>query len=300
MRTVAPIHLDPAAAKAAGERLRLKQAAEAFEALMLQSLLKSMSEAQLEEGFFGGGPGASTYQGIFEEQFAEELSLGSPLGIARMLEEQWTGKPDAARAAREALRKAAEFRAREAYGAAAEAAGGDLAPHPSSTAAPTPSPAPAAEPASPPRSRVSGPDHSDYRHTSASVSSPFGWRRDPFDGSPRFHHGVDLPAPSGTPVIAVAPGEVLSVGRSGGFGLEVLVRHGRGWVTRYAHLSGTDIRPGQKVARGSLLGQVGSSGRSTGPHLHFEASRDGRVVDPGVAAPGSIRAQVLRDLTDET
>ena len=88
MTKASPVSLDPAAVKAAGERVRLRQAAEAFEALMVKTLLKSMSKAQLENGFFGDGPGASTYQEIFEEQFAERIAEGSPFGMARMLEEQ--------------------------------------------------------------------------------------------------------------------------------------------------------------------------------------------------------------------
>ena len=87
--------------------------------------------------------------------------------------------------------------------------------------------------------------------------------------------------------------------RGGGYGLEVVVRHDLGWTTRYAHLSGAEVREGQKVGRGTLLGEVGSTGRSTGPHLHFEAAREGQKVDPAVAAPGSLRAQVLRGQADE-
>jgi murein DD-endopeptidase MepM/ murein hydrolase activator NlpD len=319
VRPVSPLSLDPAALKAAGERARLKQASEAFEALLVQSLLKSMTEAQLEQGFFGDGPGASTYQAVFQEQLAERLAEGSPFGIARMIEEQWAGRVDAALSAEEALRKAAEVRAREAYGAAVESAGGAMRNAPVLPAGqPVPS-TPSAAPSSPARPVPPGagattapasrppddpaphpPENHDIHRTSASISSPFGWRKDPFDGSLRFHHGVDLPAPEGTAVLAVAPGEVVSAERRPGFGLEVLVRHAEGWITRYAHLSGTDVRPGQKVERGALLGKVGSTGRSTGPHLHFEAAREGRAVNPAVAAPGSLRAQVLRQRADKT
>ena len=295
MRPVSPLSLDPAALKVAGEHARLKQAAEAFEALLVQSLLKSMSEAQLEDGFFGNGPGASTYQAVFQEQLAERLSEGSPFGIGRMIEEQWAGRVDAAQSAEAALRKAAEIRAREAYGAAVESAGGAMRSAPAPQA-PQPPQAPQAPIDSVPRP----PERKDIHRTSASVSSPFGWRKDPFDGSPRFHHGVDLPAPEGTAVLAVARGEVVSAERRPGFGLEVLVRHPEGWITRYAHLSAADVRPGQKVERGELLGKVGSTGRSTGPHLHFEATKEGLAVDPGVAAPGSLGAQVLRHPADET
>jgi murein DD-endopeptidase MepM/ murein hydrolase activator NlpD len=289
--TVAPARLEPAAARAGQERIRLREAAESFEALMVQTLLKSMSEAQLENGFFGEGPGASTYQGVFEEQLAERLSQGSPFGIARMLEEEWAGRIDPQGEVKDALQKVADVRAREAYGEAAAAAGG-------ASAAPSRRAAPVQEaPVSPGAPRESaGPAKAvprPARPGSASVSSPFGWRKDPFNGEVRFHQGVDLPAPTGTPVVSVAPGEVASVRRSPGYGLQVVVRHGMGWMTRYAHLSGVGVAEGQKVGRGEILGEVGSSGRSTGPHLHFEAAREGQEVDPANAAPGPLRAQVL-------
>jgi murein DD-endopeptidase MepM/ murein hydrolase activator NlpD len=134
---------------------------------------------------------------------------------------------------------------------------------------------------------------------SARTSRSFGWGLDPIDGSRRFHGGVDLAAPEGTPVLAVAAARVLSVRHRGGYGLEIQLEHPAGWTTRYAHLGRADVEPGQWVVRGQRLGAVGSTGRTTGPHLHFEALHQGRAADPALAAPGPLGPQVLGRRTDE-
>jgi murein DD-endopeptidase MepM/ murein hydrolase activator NlpD len=113
------------------------------------------------------------------------------------------------------------------------------------------------------------------------ISSPFGLRADPFTGAPRFHAGVDVAAPRGTAIHAVADGEVVFSGwRRGGGGRVVEVRHADGLVTSYAHADRTLVRAGQHVVAGEVVATVGSSGRASGPHLHFAASRDGQPIDP--------------------
>jgi murein DD-endopeptidase MepM/ murein hydrolase activator NlpD len=111
-------------------------------------------------------------------------------------------------------------------------------------------------------------------------SDGFGWRRDPIDGSREFHKGVDIVAPSGTPVRAAADGLVTAAGRMAGYGTMVHLAHGYGLGTRYGHLSRVLVTPGQRVKRGDVIGMVGSTGRSTGPHLHYEVFRAGNQVDP--------------------
>ena len=113
------------------------------------------------------------------------------------------------------------------------------------------------------------------------ISARFGNRPSPFDGVSLDHHrGVDIPAPMGTVVRAPADGTVLSLGQSGGYGLMLTVDHGYGLVTRYAHLSGSLMEPGDKVRRGQGIARTGNSGRSTGPHLHYETLLGGVAVDP--------------------
>jgi murein DD-endopeptidase MepM/ murein hydrolase activator NlpD len=114
----------------------------------------------------------------------------------------------------------------------------------------------------------------------ARLTSDFGIRRDPFNGRPARHFGVDLAAPTGTPVLSRAPGTVVRAGRVRAYGITVDVDHGNGITTRYAHLSRALVRPGDAVAAGDRVGLVGSTGRSTGPHLHYEVWIAGRPVDP--------------------
>ncbi|MCP3903755.1 MAG: M23 family metallopeptidase [Planctomycetes bacterium] len=111
-------------------------------------------------------------------------------------------------------------------------------------------------------------------------SHGFGWRKDPWTGGRQFHRGIDIVADSGTPVRAPADGVVSRTVRVADLGKSIDVSHGFGYVTRYAHLSEILVRPGQRVRRGDVIGSVGSTGRSTGPHLHYEVFREGRRVNP--------------------
>jgi murein DD-endopeptidase MepM/ murein hydrolase activator NlpD len=112
------------------------------------------------------------------------------------------------------------------------------------------------------------------------VSSRFGPRRHPILGYGRNHNGIDISAAAGTPVRSAAPGTVRRAGSRGDYGLAVEIDHGGGVTTLYAHLSQVDVVEGDVVARLAPIGQVGSTGLSTGPHLHFEVRRDGRPDDP--------------------
>ncbi len=113
-----------------------------------------------------------------------------------------------------------------------------------------------------------------------SVSSRFGMRRHPILGIRRLHAGQDYRASYGTPIVAVTDGTVTSAGRAGGCGITVRLRHGRGLDTRYCHMSRMAVRRGQQVRRGQVIGYVGSTGLSTGPHLHYEMYRNGRAINP--------------------
>jgi len=112
------------------------------------------------------------------------------------------------------------------------------------------------------------------------LSSGFGWRLDPFTGGSAYHTGLDLRAPTGTPVHATAAGEVVASGHEGEYGITVRVRHGYGLETSYCHLSATRVNVGDQVRRGDVLGAVGTTGRSTGSHLHYEVRSDGAARDP--------------------
>jgi len=112
------------------------------------------------------------------------------------------------------------------------------------------------------------------------LSSGFGVRLDPFLHAPAMHTGIDFRSSVGDPVRATANGRVTTAGWSGGYGRMVEIEHGNGLATRYGHLSEILVKPGQSVKIGQIVGLVGSSGRSTGPHLHYETRIDGEAVDP--------------------
>jgi len=112
------------------------------------------------------------------------------------------------------------------------------------------------------------------------VTSNFGMRRHPILGYMRMHAGVDFQARYGTPIVAVSDGRVRSAGRAGGCGIAVMLDHGGGLSTRYCHMSRMAVAPGMNVRRGQVIGYVGSTGLSTGAHLHYEMYRGGRVINP--------------------
>ncbi|WP_022941078.1 M23 family metallopeptidase [Psychromonas hadalis] len=112
------------------------------------------------------------------------------------------------------------------------------------------------------------------------ISSLYGTRKDPFSGKMRRHKGVDIAGPTGMPLIATAAGVVTESGKRGGYGLMVELHHGNGLVTRYAHALELTVRVGDVVSKGQQVAVMGSTGRSTGPHIHYEVLKNGRQVDP--------------------
>lgn len=128
---------------------------------------------------------------------------------------------------------------------------------------------------------------------STRLSSTFGNRRDPFTGRLAFHSGLDFAAPQGTTVLSAGYGKVSFVGQMSGYGNMVEITHGGGLVTRYGHLSAFLVKEGQVVSTGSPIARVGSTGRSTGPHLHFEIRRSDNAVDPAKYLAAGARLQKL-------
>jgi murein DD-endopeptidase MepM/ murein hydrolase activator NlpD len=121
------------------------------------------------------------------------------------------------------------------------------------------------------------------------VGSGFGMRSDPFTGRAALHTGLDFPADSGTPILAAAGGVVLSAGLHAAYGQELQIDHGNGLVTRYAHCSKVLVKAGDLVRRGQPVALVGSTGRSTGPHLHFEVLVDGAPQNPAKFLAGGTK-----------
>jgi murein DD-endopeptidase MepM/ murein hydrolase activator NlpD len=119
------------------------------------------------------------------------------------------------------------------------------------------------------------PVHGDFR-----ITSGFGIRNDPFTGSLAMHEGLDFAANVGTPVVSTGPGSVVRSSWDASYGNVIEVSHSEGFVTRYAHLSKRLVAEGDKVVRGDQIGEIGTTGRSTGPHLHYEVFRKDHLLNP--------------------
>jgi murein DD-endopeptidase MepM/ murein hydrolase activator NlpD len=244
--------------------------AKEFEAVLLAQVISAMRKTIPDSGLMEASANRKMLDGAFDQEVARSLAAKGGLGIAEQIVGQIErqhplGREHAGRAPSEPSSAetvaplAATTRARgtsaRALGVTAPAShtGAAAVIEPSATVLP-----------------VDG-----------AISSPFGMRSDPFTGEQRFHAGVDVAAPRGTAIRAVADGEVVFSGwRRGGSGRVVEVRHADGLVTSYAHAERTLVRAGQHVVAGEALATVGSSGRASGPHLHFAASRDGQAIDP--------------------
>ncbi len=225
------------------EELRRKPLAEVareFEALLLAQMIGAMRRTVGDSGLLSASPERRMLDGFFDLELARSLVDELDLGLASQL--------------------------------TARLAPGDPAGAPETRAAVRP--ADRAAHASP------GDAAGLCAPVAGRVSSPYGARRDPFSGSPAFHAGLDLAAPEGTPVRAAAPGRVAFSGPSGAAGRVVRIEHPDGTTTGYAHLARAFVAPGALVEAGDVIGAVGTSGRTTGPHLHFTVERGGRPLDP--------------------
>ena len=116
--------------------------------------------------------------------------------------------------------------------------------------------------------------------TSGDISSRYGYRKSPFSEAREFHGGIDFRGKTGTEVVTTADGVVAKAKHAKGYGKHVVIKHKKGYKTLYAHLSRIEVRKGQKVVAGEKIGEIGSTGRSSGPHLHYEIIRHGRRINP--------------------
>ncbi len=235
------------------EGLKAAELAREFESMLLLQMLRQMRQSMLDESVEGEGLSASTWLDTIDSELARQLTKAGGVGLAdvmtRAIQDRAAGQPSSPNAARTA---AWATPARVPQGSAADAA--------QASAAAEPAVAPAID--------------------AGRLTSDYGWRQDPFTGSPRYHRGIDLKAAYGQEVPAAGRGTVVEAGDRGAYGLTVLVEHGNGVQTRYAHLSALAVGAGDRVLQGQEIGRVGQSGRATGPHLHFEVIRNGQRVDP--------------------
>ncbi len=241
LTAVAQIQFD----RVSGSRERspsLKKLTQEFEAIFLHQLLSVMRESVGSDGIFEESAGQDIYMSMMDQAVARALAMQGGIGLAAPLLRHLEGvQPEG-----------------EPSGGAAEVVPAAAVP-----------PAPEAAPmqlAAVGRRLTAMVEQFEY-------SSGPGWRRDPFTAEWRYHRGLDLAAPEGTEVVSVAGGRVVFSGEQGSYGKTVIVEDSRGNRVRYAHLKEVHVREGEEVQRGQRLGEVGSTGRSTGPHLHLEVER---------------------------
>jgi murein DD-endopeptidase MepM/ murein hydrolase activator NlpD len=251
----------PQQAGGAPDPRRVEQLAQEFEAMLMLQMVRQMRQALLDEQQNSDGLGAGTMTETFDVEFARYLSAVGGIGLTRLLTAHLPAEPEAAPAG---------SAGRTDVGAATAA---EPAMRSSKPAAAGTVPALRGTEGTGEHSPLAVP-------LEAPISSAYGWRTDPFLGTRRFHGGIDLRAAYGREVPSVAAGRVVFAGEQGAYGQTVVVEHADGMQTRYAHLSAVTVRAGEQLAGGHVVGRVGQSGRATGPHLHFEVSRDGRRLDP--------------------
>lgn len=251
------------------ERAQLERLAQEFEAMLMNEMLSGWRESLSgDHGLDGetsdGANGLGAMTDMVGTEFGRALSRSGGLGIAKILLRSFDrsigGPVDSTREAPRPMIGAGQ-------------------PAPSTASARVVSAPPAAAPDESPIEAVQ-PFEGAARQVDGPVTSGFGWRPDPFTGRVKFHAGADVRMAYGQDVTAVADGRVAFAGDQAGYGLTVVVDHENGLETRYAHLSHAGVQAGDPVAAGQVIAQSGSSGRSTGPHLHVELRNGGRAVDP--------------------
>lgn len=222
-------------------------AARKLEAYFLRRMLAEV-RMQSDDPLLGGGVGGSVFREMLDEALSDTMAEAGGFGIASVISAQLGGDRP---------------RAIDAVGAVG--ASGALDSYRAGHGAGTLSAMP-----------VDG-----HR-----ITSGFGMRTGPISGKPGMHHGVDIPLAAGSPIRAAGSGTVVRAESLPVLGNTVVIDHGDGLQTRYAHMSDMSVQPGQTLEAGDPIGAVGSTGQSAGPHLHFEVRRDGKAVDPIEEMPG--------------
>jgi murein DD-endopeptidase MepM/ murein hydrolase activator NlpD len=203
-------------------------------------LRRLLAEARPQAGMLDDGFAGDTFKQMLDEAISDKMAGAGGIGMAEMFEKQLAGK------------------------------GAPVAAHMPMQMPPTTNAIPPVE-LEP--GKLAMP-------TIGRLSSGYGVRIDPIHHAQSMHPGLDLAAPAGTQVTAAAAGKVTHAGPAGTYGNLVTIKHANGLETRYAHLSSVDVQKGAEVLPGTPIGKVGSTGRSTGPHLHFEVRQDGKLEDP--------------------
>lgn len=233
----------------------LKKAAQEFEALFIYQMLKAMRQTVPDDGLFKGVTGKDTYLDITDQQFASTMAKEGGMGLADLIYKSMLPRLEETQGMKE--NSGAPHKLEETQGTNDKPA----------VPAGLEKPGGGKEGFVPP---LSG----------GVVSSPYGMRLHPILGVKAMHEGIDIAAPQGTEVQATAGGRVLFSGWLPNYGNTVMVEHSGGLVSLYAHNESNAVQTYQKVDQGQVIAHVGSTGRSTGPHLHFEIRKGDNPMDP--------------------
>ncbi|HEX4949596.1 MAG TPA: peptidoglycan DD-metalloendopeptidase family protein [Blastocatellia bacterium] len=244
-----------AAASLTQNELIARQTAMEFEALLLTQLTAALhsSPDEAEDNVFSS-TGADMYKQMFSEQIAKIMANNGGIGVANTILQQLRDKATAKSLALERAIQTALAVQKEASAI--------------------------------PAVKINAVTEADEMPTAwqaplqGRITSEFGLRTDPINGQQKSHHGIDIAAPRGTPIGAAAAGTVVFAGRRGGYGNTVIVEQRDGKQTLYAHAEQLMVNAGDVVEAGQTIATVGSTGRSTGPHLHFEVRENGQPIDP--------------------
>jgi murein DD-endopeptidase MepM/ murein hydrolase activator NlpD len=235
-------------------KTKLKETVKELEALFIYELLKEMRHT-VKGGFLGKGLGDDIYKGLFDMEVAR-LAAGRGLGLGEMILKQMNGR---------------------------EGKGIQNPPKPSGESNSIPkktSISPQSLNSINTRSEVDSPDSSMRRPIDGKISSAYGWRPDPFSGEEKFHSGVDIAARSGQEIYPAKKGQVVFSGFLQGYGNTVVIDHGDGFISKYGHNMTNLVSVGDEVDCSQVIALVGSTGNSTGPHLHFEVQYQGKKINP--------------------
>jgi murein DD-endopeptidase MepM/ murein hydrolase activator NlpD len=250
--------VDAAQATDVAEQMRnvdLLTAARKFEGYMTQVLVREMRKT-VPEGLFTSSA-MDIFAGILDEEFSARISESGQLGLAEQLLGGLTGDRQTSAAQLHPSRLMGES------GESGESRGRSFVSYANA----------ASENLGSGKMRGRLPVH-------GQLSSRFGWRNSPIEGHRHHHDGMDIAASKGTRIDAVRSGTVEFAGQSRGYGNMVIIDHGNGLTSRYAHCDELKVTEGDRIRSGQAIATVGSTGRSTGPHLHFEIRQDGEMIDP--------------------
>ncbi|MBE9529019.1 MAG: peptidoglycan DD-metalloendopeptidase family protein [Proteobacteria bacterium] len=232
----------------------LEKAVQDFEAIFINQMLKSMRSTVEEGSLFHGGSGEKMYAEMMDAEMSKSIAAGGGIGLKGILATHFDKEFDALEKTLKGHSAVERTLGREPGGSVLEKIAEKLK-----------------------IGRLGGVKIP----VIGTISSLFGLRTDPINGSTKFHAGVDIAAPEGSKVYPATSGRVLFSGNKDGFGSVVEVKHNNGLVSRYAHNSENLVKKGDLVGVNDPIALVGSTGRSTGAHLHFEVLKDGSAIDPG-------------------